>query len=103
VLADQSWTDLWGELLNSDFNYDQHYLASGDAETDDTSFCYAQEGIELWVAEDLPLSSAPSSQSEQTTVNAILEEPMKGPPGQHCNGMVRRLSFALLHKIVSLL
>jgi hypothetical protein len=103
VLADQSWTDLWGVLLNPDFNYDQHYLASGDAKTDGTSLCYAQEGIESWVAEDLPLSSALSSQSEQTTVNTILEEPMKGPAGQHCYGMVRRLSFAPLRKIVSLL
>ena len=104
MLADQSWTDLWGGLLNSDFNYDDHYPPPSEAETDGTSFCYAQEGIELWAEQDLPSSSALSSQPEQTAVSTTREGSMNGPAEQLCYGMVcRPHACALPHEIISLL
>jgi hypothetical protein len=87
MLGDQSWDELWGELLSANFGYSDQPLHLDTDETSGTLLCNVEGGIESWAERSLLCSNGSSSDGQPTPVETF-NGPVSSSPELLCYGMV---------------
>lgn len=104
TLVDQSWAGLWGELLISDCSDGNLHLDPGDAQPIFDAFCYAENSIEAWAAQDASSFEAVPAPTEPGAASATSQDSVIGTESiaeQLCYGMVCHSDMETLRLLLS--
>ena len=111
VLEEQSWPDLWTGLFSSDFSTANIHLGLSQDESTNFAVLDAEESIETWAAQNLPLSQSLSTPPEAADDWISLEGLTTDPSEELCYGMVCyythssyffiRLSVTWIHGLIT--
>lgn len=87
MLDDQSW-DLGNLLLSADSTHDDLHLDLSQSERASDAFLYAENEIETWAAQYLPLDEGSLVAPEIGVHSVTSEYSLNGPLRKLCYGMV---------------